>query len=266
MRPILFELWGFPIASWYLFFALAALIGYATYYRNIIKLGDAQIERESPTLFVVIYLGGWVGARFVSILVEQPEVREPLRFVVELFSFGPMTFYGGALFGFVAGMVFVVAKKLPLARLSDFALPSAVLALGIGRIGCLLNGDDFGRAYADQQNPPWWTMVMPNLEDGLARYPVQLEEALASFVIATAGFYWLKKRYLNKEDKRAFREGEVGCYVVLLSVFNRFLNEFYRGDTRGDFLATSLSTSQGIALILITACLVVLAFIRQRTA
>lgn len=205
-----------------------------------------------PLFFVVCYISGWFGARALSIWVEQLDVTTVGAFIDQLLSIGPMTFYGGALGGFFGGLTLVLVKRWRLGLVADAALPGVVMALGVGRIGCFLNGDDYGRA-VDTVPPPWWAVRFPNLNDNVYRYPVQIEEAVVSFVLAAFFMGWFRRIYA--ENRETYPYGLVASVVVVFSALNRFFNEFYRGDLRGSFLGTHFSTSQGVAAILCFVCL-----------
>ena len=87
-----------------------------------------------------------------------------------------------ALGGTYCGVVYCWWRKIPLRQAIDCALPAILLGLAFGRVGCFLNGDDFGKPIALPSEEPWWGVIFPNLSDNLVRYPVQLWETLfASF-------------------------------------------------------------------------------------
>ena len=141
-------------------------------------------------LFVICYVSGYFGARLLSIVVEEhAKAINAGEFLNLLFNFGPMTFYGGAILSAVCGAIYARIGNLPIVRLFDCAVPSGLLALSIGRIGCFLNGDDYGTAVnlAPGAIPPFWAVHFPNLGDGLYRYPVQLMESFFAFIICLFG-------------------------------------------------------------------------------
>ncbi|NBO37722.1 hypothetical protein EBU99_03965 [bacterium] len=263
MRPILFEIFGWEVPSWHLFFILAAFTAWlvaAHCARLLLRRGVAHAERfldVLPQIFVICYTTSWFGARALSILVEQLDVQTPSEFLKALFSIGPMTFYGGALAAVCCGVFYCRWKHVSLRLALDCGVVGGVFALGVGRIGCFLNGDDYGAAIANQSVPPWWSVRFVGLEDGgLYRYPVQLEETLASVLIGCAGL-WL----LN----RARVSGRTAAWVALLSAAHRFFNEAFRGDPRGFFPGTQISTSSGIAVLIVVFCAICLARMRNRT-
>lgn len=266
MRPILFEIFGWGVPSWHFFFVLAAFTAYAV---ALVCARRAAAAGYSPAelfidslsqLFVICYIAGWFGARALSIFVEQFDVHTLLQFVTELFSIGPMTFYGGAGLAVVCGALYVRQRKVDLKFALDCGVTGGVFALGVGRIGCFLNGDDFGRPLPDQSNPPWWAVRFELLQDGgLYRYPVQLEETLASFVIGGLGLYLFRKCYVSDSSAsfssvRKLQPGSAAAWVALLSAAHRFVNEGFRGDPRGLFFGTQISTSSGISLLIVAFC------------
>jgi prolipoprotein diacylglyceryltransferase len=279
MKPILFEFFGWEVPSWHFFFVVAALVAYAIAHsagRAAVRRGEEAAEvflASLPQIFIVCYVSGWFGARALSIFVEQFDVTTFAGFVAALFSIGPMTFYGGAFAAVLFGVVFCQVRKVNLPVALDCGMLGGVAALGVGRIGCHFNGDDYGLPVADQAAPPWWSVRFEWLEDGgLYRYPVQLQETIASFLIVLLGFWIFNQTYPIVDQKKSHGShpaakrlpGSVAAWTALLSAVNRFFNEAYRGDPRGFFFSTQISTSSGIALLVVIFCTVCLVRLRQR--
>jgi phosphatidylglycerol:prolipoprotein diacylglycerol transferase len=245
MQPILFEIFGIEIPAWHTLVMAAALLSFAYAHFFLKRINDDTSLEELPILFVIAYVSGWFGARTLGIFLEEPDRANIAEFFPALLEMGPMVFYGGV----VAGAIFVVAtiflRNLGLARLFDVAVPTTSLGLGVGRIGCFLNGCDYG-APAPSGTHAWWTHANPVLADNIARYPTQLEEAtfsiILSLIVAIIVSFWPK--WVSR------RGGILGSAVLIATALHRFVNEFFRGDFRGQFFGTTLSTSQGISLIL----------------
>jgi prolipoprotein diacylglyceryltransferase len=83
------------------------------------------------------------------------------------------------------------------------------------------------------------------LEDGIARYPVQLLEAGAVTVLALILIWKMKSLRAN------FRPGIVGFIGIVGYANLRFALEFLRDDFRGFVFGTWLSTSQFISVVLL---------------
>lgn len=203
--------------------------------------------RSIDSLFLIAYIAGYIGARGLSILLEGESLSG-------FFELGSMTLYGGILLATVAAILYAQWKKLSIIRLADLVLPSLMLGIAIGRIGCFLNGDDYGRPLLDQSQVPFWAVKFPNLNDGLYRYPVQLFEAAVCFTFA--GYGWSKRTLLKR------RSGEIGTIGIIGYAITRFILEFYRGDERGQILTPLLSPAQIISIAVILAWAGVLIFMR----
>src|SRR3990167_7683723 len=65
---------------------------------------------------------------------------------------GGLVYYGGLFAGIITLFIFVKKHHLPFLKLFDILMPSAALGLGLGRIGCFLNGCCFGKV---AQHIPW---------------------------------------------------------------------------------------------------------------
>ena len=256
MLPILFS-WG-PLAvpSWHVFYALGALCAFIFLSRLSIKHCPEVRPNDIVTLFVVCYVCGYFGARLLSILIEEPGVDGTKSILSALFKLGPMTFYGGGIAAFLAGWIVIRAKGLPFAKLFDCAIPSGLLALSLGRIGCFLNGDDFGKAVPIDPfgKVPIWAVTFPNLEDHIARYPVQLAEA--SFALGCAVFLGLRIKSL----RQSFCPGIAGLLGLIAYANFRFFLEFLRDDFRGSILGSWLSTSQFISIMILLISALTLPF------
>ena len=267
MRPILFEIFDWEVPSWHFFFVMAAFAAFfvARFCARRAESWGVSVATDFldglPTLFVICYLGGWFGARALSLFVEQMDVQGVSAFFSELFQIGPMTFYGGALCAIFLGVSYCWWRRISLPFAFDCGILGGVFALGIGRIGCHFNGDDFGAPVANQFNPPFWAVRFSILEDGgLYRYPVQLQETFFSFFLTCVGLWLFRRCYFHSPRAGATSAGHANsvrwtgapaALLGLLSAANRYVNEIFRGDPRGFFPGTQISTSSGIALLIV---------------
>jgi phosphatidylglycerol---prolipoprotein diacylglyceryl transferase len=244
MYPILFQWGNFIVPSWHAFFVLAAFLGWSTLSLWRPLAWPEGQGRSVDTLFLIAYISGYIGARGLSILLEGESLSG-------FFELGSMTLYGGILLAALTSILYAQVKKLSILRLADLALPSLMLGIAIGRIGCFLNGDDYGKPLLDQTQIPFWAVKFPNLGDGLYRYPVQLVETVICGTIA--GYCWSKRTLLKR------RPGEIGTIGIVGYAITRFILEFYRGDDRGQLLGNVLSPAQiiSIGVILVWAGVVI---------
>lgn len=251
MFPVLFEFYDTVIPSWHVMVAIGGIAGYFLFSHN----ADPRTEqRDVKTIFAVGYISALFGARWFSVFVE--ETHDSFSGYLEaIFSMGSMTFYGGALFGGLCVYVVTLIKGHSARRVLDLAIPALLLGLFFGRIGCFLNGDDYGIPYPNQESPPWWAYAIPVLNDGIARYPVQIFESTLSLLLAVSLSFLNYLKFL--------KPGLVGAFGILGYSISRFFIEFYRGDYRGP-TTLPLSPSQIISLVLLVVTVAYIGFIRTK--
>ena len=262
MFPILFELGPIAIPAWHTFYLLGAIAAYYVLVKSAPKLAPNVPESQLNTLYIICYLGGYFGARLLSIFVDELQITGFVDTFLALFRLGPMTFYGGAIGCALCGYVYVRWRRLPFAEIYDISIPAGLIALGLGRIGCFLNGDDFGKAVSFEDVAPWWSVTFPNLRDGVPRYPVQLISTVMAFLIAG-----LALKFAGKW--RSFVGiGGVGMIATAAYANYRFLIEFWRGDPRGSVLGGLLTTSQfvSVCVLIILAIIVARQILRVQSA
>ena len=207
--------------------------------------------------------GAIVGAKALMVLRT---LSDYLASPADLFSRGFLTsagdFYGGFIGGVVASLIFFrLNPSLSFWALADLCAPAIALGQGIGRIGCFMAGDDYGRA----ATVPWAvTFTDPDAATiggaplNVALHPVQLYESIFCFLLFGL-LVWLARR-------KTF-DGQILIAYSVLYAIGRFIIEFYRGDTDRGFvfsatLGEMLSTSQFIAIIVFV--LAVAAYLARR--
>lgn len=256
MYPIIFSVGSLELYSWHLFYVLGATFAYFML-QFLTKRWQSEISNKNLSeVFIVCYVTGYFGARLLSIIVEQPEKLQLgwLETLEALVTLGPMTFYGGFLLSISAGYLYARVRSISFAALADVAMPSGFCALVLGRIGCFLNGDDYGKAVPTQYATSWWSIKIPVLKDDVARYPVQVFEAFLVFLLVT--FVLL----MSKRIRSKFGPGAI-AFLIIVSYSNlRFLLEFLRDDFRGTVIGPWLSTSQFLSLLNLAFCGVILIY------
>ena len=145
MYPILFQSKNFILPSWHFFFLIAVCSGFFLFLNLSEKIKDKDFsDKNLNQLFLGSYIAGFFGARFWSIIVDQTELDSFTLKLKALFSLGPLTLYGS----FLAASIFFISyckqQKISFLKLLDATAPACLLGVAIGRIGCLLNGCDYG--------------------------------------------------------------------------------------------------------------------------
>jgi phosphatidylglycerol:prolipoprotein diacylglycerol transferase len=183
----------------------------------------------------------------------------------DLFSLSMLTsagdFYGGFIGALIASAIFFRRHpELPFWRTADLCGPAIALGQAIGRIGCFMAGDDYGRP----TDLPWG-IAFTDLDAariggaplGVKLHPVQLYESVVCLVLFA---------FLVRVSRRKRFDGEVILAYTLLYAMARFALELFRGDADRGFVANGLlSTSQFIALVLGSAT-IALWVVRRRKA
>ena len=167
-------------------------------------------------------------------------------------------FYGGFIGALIAASLFFWRHpRLPFWQIADICAPAIALGQAIGRIGCLMAGDDYGRP----TQVPWAvTFTNPDAATiggaplGVPLHPVQLYESIGCLLL-----FLLLTRILRW---KWFDGATLLVYTVLYGIA-RFMLEFLRGDADRGFVIGWLSTSQFIAAILVPVAIALL-FVRHR--
>ena len=157
-------------------------------------------------------VGGLLGAKLLWVAGHFGEEL----FVSLLLSRGGMSWFGGFAGGIGAGLALLRAYHLPILPVLAAATPALAIGHAIGRIGCFLVGDDYGRP----SDLPW-AVAFPEgyPPTTLAVHPTQLYEAALLVPIAVMLIRWRRQR-----RRDAF---VVGQYLMLAAGL-RFAIEFVR--------------------------------------
>lgn len=222
MYPVLFRIGSLEITSFGVMVALGALLGIVLLRREARRSG-LDLARITDAALVGV-LGGLAGAKLLYVVEHW---AEPLSDT--LLSRGGMSWFGGMTGGIVAGLIAVRWQGLPLMRVLGVAAPSLALGQAVGRIGCLLVGDDYGRP----TNLPWGMAFPQGLPPTTERvHPTQIYEAVILFAL-TALLVRLRSRGVR--DRAVFASYLVGAGV------SRFLIELVRVNVP---VAAGLTTAQ----------------------
>jgi phosphatidylglycerol---prolipoprotein diacylglyceryl transferase len=193
-------------------------------------------------------VGLW-GAHLLSLVVHGWS-GGPLAFFQ--FVQGGKSLYGGLLAGGVAAGLYFHFRKLPVLAYADASMPALALGYAVGRIGCFLNGDDYGtlthvgwavvyppgtEAYQAHLARGW---ISPGDPWSLPIHPVQLYASLLGLVLFCVLANW-----------RPARPGSRFCAYLVLYGVGRFFMEYLRGDFRDVLGPFSLPQLLSISFILV---------------
>lgn len=236
MYPTLFRIGEFEITTFGALVALGALTGLWILSRELARSGLPERGVDAALAGVV---GGLVGAK----LVWAIEFRDEGPFFSLLFSRGGLSWFGGFLGGVGTGVWMLRRQKIPLVPALSAAAPALAIGHAIGRIGCFLVGDDYGRP----TTLPWGVAFPRGLPPtDVPVHPTQLYETAGLALIAWALIRWRRQ---GAADAVVF-----GRYLVLAGTL-RFLIEFVRINKQiaGPFTLAQLIalavTAVGVAMI-----------------
>jgi len=233
MHPILFYIAGHAVEANGVMYFLATIVAWS-YAVRASKRNGWDPEDVLPGLILVV-VATYVGARLHGAIVREGRLPgDPLGALLRPEG---LSFFGGLATGSLAVLGYVRWKRLPLGKVADALAPIAPVLYAMFRLGCFLNGDDYG--------PPTtlpWGMRFPqgSPPTTVPVHPAQLYEILLMGPV----FAWLWTR----RDGR-LPSGALAFELCILMGVERFVAEFWR---LGHPVAAGLTLSQWLALLLAT--------------
>ena len=262
MYPVIYDfgninIFGFefnPVINSYGFMLMMAF--YTCYYflnKDLKRLGyDSNLSGD---IVFAAAVGGILGSK-IYYLIENFDrvIADPTGMI---FSGAGLVFLGG-LMGGTLGVTFVINKNnLSWITFADIVAPLLILGYAIGRIGCLLVGDDYGlpthlpwgiefpnglppSTYSIFQTYyPW--VNLDNFEPGvLSVHPTPIYETIIGGLI----FY-----YLYQKRTSVTIVGSLFFTYLILAGTERFIVEFLRVNEK---YFICLSGAQVISILMIT--------------
>jgi len=213
MYPTLFRIGDFEVTSFGALVALGALVGLWMYRRELMRSGlpESGVDAALAGVF-----GGLLGAK----LLWTFEHLDEARFTELFFSRGGMSWFGGFVGGVAAGLAMMRRRGIRVLPGLAAATPALAVGHAIGRVGCLLVGDDYGRP----TNLPWGIAFPDGLPPtDIPVHPTQIYEAVMLVPIA-----WILLRWRGRgmSDRVV-----LGAYLIMTGVL-RFAIEFIRVNER----------------------------------
>lgn len=208
------------------------------------------------------------GAAASALYETEPEALEMARRLVTGYDFlhdpfqiiavwqGGLVMYGGLFGAVLLGLWSARKQGMHAWNALDTGLVAGMVGLSIGRWGCLLVGDDYGKVVPERfRDLPFpitiqvpdlaWLRANPeSLFDhdlaGEVLWATQPWMSVNALLVALAGLYVLQRRTWH---------GAASLWILFHYSISRFAIEFFRGDSvRGVWLDGALSTSQLVAL------------------
>ena len=252
--PFEIHLGAFTITGYGIMLMVAFLVAGWAYARQLARIGQPDTIAWDTVVFAVI--GGLLGAKiYYAILVHRWDA---------LLSRGGLVWYGGFAGGLVAVFAYMWWKRLPIRSLLDAISPSLAVGYSLGRVGCFIVGDDYGRPTSlpwgikfPQGAPPTTALdlqtqfhvaVPAGVAPGavLAVHPTQLYEVGLAFLI-----FWVLWRRLPHSHAPGWL---FGLYLVLAGAERAFVEIFRAKDDRF-FGPISMAQVLSFAIVVLGAVL-----------
>jgi phosphatidylglycerol:prolipoprotein diacylglycerol transferase len=185
MYPELFSIFGYSVSSFGVMMAIAFLVGSWITGKRMEEEGlDPDL---ATTLLIWVMLGGIIGSKLYFAI--DVSLREGRPFFDLLLARDGITWYGGLIMATIVGAIGCRVHGVPIKTFADCAAIAGAVGQSIGRIGCFLVGDDYGRP----TDVPWG-VTFPNgiqpVYDPV--HPTQLYEV--AWLLTVAGFLWWRRK------------------------------------------------------------------------
>lgn len=259
MHPVLFQLFGVPIHSYGALLGLSLVIGW---HLTLFQFGKRGLEVRRMQFGVLgTAIAALTGARLLYVVTNTERYHE-LGEVLAVRS-GGLVAYGGFLGGFLFALGYCRRQQVSVLKFADCTVPALCIGLLLTRLGCFLNGCDFGApsdlpwaTHFPAGSPAFLTQRLQGLlpsgaTQSLAVHPTQLYEAAVGLILLAA----VRGRpRFSGQSLVVFTMG----YALL-----RFLIETLRADgERGQ--VGGLSTSQFIAVVTFFSAFWLLVYLRRQ--
>jgi phosphatidylglycerol:prolipoprotein diacylglycerol transferase len=183
MYPVLFRIQGFEITSFGVLVAVAAIVATLIFEREVRRSGLPEAAVSAAMAGV---LGGLVGAKVIWTI----EFSGTAPISALLFSRGGLSWFGGLIGGVGTGLWMLRRAHVPLIQGVSAATPALAIGHAIGRIGCFMVGDDYGRP----TDLPWGVAFPEGLPATFVPvHPTQLYEAICLVPLALLLMRWRRQ-------------------------------------------------------------------------
>jgi phosphatidylglycerol:prolipoprotein diacylglycerol transferase len=233
--PVLLKLGSFEITSFGVMVGLGALVGLWLLGR---ELRFSRLPAGAVDGALVGVVAGLIGAKLLWTAEHAGEA--PLAEL--LLSRGGLSWFGGFAAGVCAALVWFAVRGYPIVPIVAASTPALAAGHAIGRIGCFLVGDDYGRP----TTLPWGVAFPQGLPPtDVPVHPTQLYEAACLVLLVILLIGWRRRGTADRVV--------LGRYLILTGAA-RFAIEILRVNVR---VAFGLTVAQfaAIAIVIIGVAL-----------
>jgi len=164
INPNMFDAWNL-ILTWHGFFTFIA-VAMAVYLVTRWGKNNGMVTDAIHSVAVWAILGGIIGARLFHVIDFWSDIYGPSPAQIFKVWQGGISVYGAVLGGFAGGAIYMWTRNHPvflsvwaklggkpveaplptIGALADVSAPAVVLAMAVGRIGDIINGEHFAKA------------------------------------------------------------------------------------------------------------------------
>jgi len=244
MYPILWEPFGYPISSFGVMLAIAFLVG--TWITSVRMREEGMDPDLATTILLYVMVGGLLGSKLYYAI--DVSIRQGVPFTHLFFARDGITWYGGLIGATLLGALGCRLHGIPVKLFADCTAVAGAVGQALGRVGCFLVGDDYGRP----TDAPWGIAFPQGAPPTLERvHPTQLYEV--AWLLPVAGLLWARRH------RSPFLFGE----YLALNGLGRLWIEHWRINPP---LALGLTQPQWIGILLIVLGAVGWMYYRQYPA
>ncbi|HMM21522.1 MAG TPA: prolipoprotein diacylglyceryl transferase [Selenomonadales bacterium] len=234
MHPILFSIGSFDVRVWGVMVGLGIIAGYLLAVR--LAKGSEFTEEILTEYLIYAIIAGFIGARLWEVAFTWRQYADnPVHAL--MFWQGGLSIQGAVVANVLLAWWYTRRKKLSFWRFADLGAPGLILGQAFGRIGCIFNGDAYGKP-----TDAWYGVVY---QPGTSAYnawgatpliPAELFEGVLDFGILII-LLWIFRR--KKFD------GQVALWYFIMYSAARFFLEFVRTDSLmlGELKAAQLAAA-----------------------
>ncbi|MDX1583749.1 MAG: prolipoprotein diacylglyceryl transferase [Thermoanaerobaculia bacterium] len=259
MWPTLIKIGSFEITTFGLMMFAGFLVGAWLMTKEFRRLG---VEEDlASNILIAAVIGGILGGKiYYAILYGDLSL---------VFSRAGLVWYGGLLGGFLAASIVVMRSRTDYLTAADGVAPGLAIGYALGRVGCFLVGDDYGKPTDSWVGIAFPEGAPPTTARSLRAFGVDLDPSIPgdavlqvhptqlytafSFFAFTAILLWISRNH--------YWRGRIWSLFLIFLGVERFLIEILRAkDDRffGDFTLAQLIS---IVIVVIGAGLLI---VRER--
>ncbi len=246
--PIAIHIGHFMVRWYGIFVALGVGVGMWLTLREAKRKGIHADHITNAALWAIP--AGLVGARLLHVIDDWPNhAANPWTII----GTDGLAIFGALIGGLLAIVAYARAHQVALWRLLDTVAPAVPLAQAIGRIGCFINGCNYGWP-TDGTWGVVWTSPDAMAPQNVPLQPAQLYELVWDLIVF--GILW-------KWRSRGRADGVLFVSYAALYALGRFFISFLRSD---NLYFAELRQAQIIALATIALAIPLAVWLCRRTA